>query len=47
MGALDDDIKLIHFIDKHDPERESMALGCKYAIQYERENVLTPNAAPV
>ena len=46
MGALDDDIKLIHFIDKHDPERESMASALKYAIQYERENGLTPDAAP-
>ena len=46
MGALDDDIKLIHFIDKHDPQRASMATALKYAIQYERENGLTPDLAP-
>ena len=42
MGALDEDIKLIHFIDKNDPDRESLATALKLAIQYEQEHGLTP-----
>ena len=42
MGALDEDIQLIHFIDKHDPDRESLATALKLAIQYEQEHGLSP-----
>ena len=38
MGALDDDNLMIHYIDKRDPERESLASALEIAERYEREN---------
>ena len=38
MGALDDDTQMIHYIDKRDPARASLASALEIAERYEREN---------
>ena len=38
MGALDDDTQMIHYIDKRDPARASLASALDIAERYEREN---------
>ena len=38
MGALDDDTQMIHYIDKRDPDRKSLASALAIAERYEREN---------
>ena len=38
MGALDDDTQMIHYIDKRDPARESLASALEIAERYERQN---------
>ena len=38
MVALDDDTQMIHYIDKRDPTRESLATALEIAERYEREN---------
>ena len=38
MGALDDDTQMIHYIDKRDPDRKSLASALEIAERYKREN---------
>ena len=42
MGALDDDTQMIHYIDKRDPGRKSLASALAIAERYERENANAP-----